>query len=193
MKKLLIAVATSALTILLVGTVVGSATGSLGGVSNRYKNGCAPCHGVQGSLDKIGLANGLAGLPAAPTGEVVINGPAALKAGEKGTYQVVLLAMVPGPVGGFDAAVEDQYGSKAGTMTAGQNSKIRPSSGNQEVGHTPDLGGKAINGRVWTFDWTAPSTPGAYNLYVSALAANGNGGPDALDFWYTKQLAIAVQ
>lgn len=163
MKKVLIIASSLAVTVLVVAIGAGVATGSVGGINGKYKTGCTPCHGLEES----------------PLGAVVVSGPATLAPGQKGTYTVTMAALPPGPVGGMNAAVEDGSASKVGKMFAGTNTSVK-SWEPKEVTHSAGapVVGKAVTGRVFTFDWQAPATPGSYRMYVVTMAGNGNGGYD---------------
>ena len=67
----------------------------------------------------------------------------------------------------------------AGTFSAGTNSQV-PLPAGTVVTHTQAL---AANNRVWTYGYTAPTTPGLVELYTVVNTANGNGVPDAGDYW----------
>lgn len=166
MKKLIIMTSIAVLSVLVIAFSAGIATGSLGGVAGKYKDGCGSCHGAAESP--------LGASVVIDNSEPTNNGaPSHMSPGERRTFAVALAAAPPGPVGGIDAAVEASNGSKAGTMYGGINT--RTYYGNQEIIHNAT---KAVTGRVFTFDWQAPTTPGTYTLYVVTLAGNGNGGPD---------------
>lgn len=190
MKKVLIIASALTLTVLLVALGAGVATASLGGVTNKYKTGCGPCHGNNG-----GSGNG--GIDGNGTGGVVVmtdtngeNGSGTQKAGTKETYVVALVGLLPGPFGGINAAVENGSGTVSGAMTAGLNTAAKDYG--KQIVQAPPTAGRNINGRVFTFDWTAPATPGTYTLYAAVQAANGTGTPDANDFWYKSQYTITV-
>lgn len=191
MKKIVIIASITAVAVLVIAFSAGIATGSVGGVDNHYKTGCGPCHGsTESTLGKLVMAD-----TSEPTG-ALSNGPSTMKPSEKRTFAVALVAAPPGVSGGIDAAVEDSNGNKVGTMAGGQNTRARI--GNQEINQKPLA--LSVTGRVYTFDWTAPTTPGTYTLYVASVAANGTGGPDfdslpegVRDGWFTESYTIKVQ
>lgn len=187
MKKIII-IAASVVTVILIsvmvsGIAVGSENGSKTGL---YATGCAPCHGTtQGTL-----------------GTFIIDGPTTMAPGQTVTFNVKLVAMPVGPVGGIDAAVVDNNGAKAGTMAAVSNVQVK--FGN-EVTHIPTMnipgvGNKPVNERMWSFDWTAPAMPGTYTLKMASNAANGDGKMNILplpegvnDTWYLGEHGITVE
>lgn len=193
MKKIIICVAVSLFAIVLVGSIVGSASAGMGGGAVGYYGGNAP--GVKtGCIDCHGTTAGLAG-------QVVINGPTAMKAGETATFTIALIGAPPGPAGGIDAAIE-QYNPETGEsvkadgLATGINTQYKAES--KEITHASALAFTPVNGRVWTFDWTAPAE-GSYTLYAVTVAANGNGRPDydtlpkgVADGWYLGNQAITV-
>lgn len=182
MKKILV-ISGVLVTVVLIssaivsGIAVGSESGSMTG---KYATGCTPCHGTtQGTL-----------------GTVMISGPTAMAPGETATFDVKLAAMPLGPVGGIDAAVVDAGGAKAGTMTAGSNTQVK--FGN-EVTHVVTVASQPVNGRLWSFEWTAPAAPGTYTLKIAANAANGDRKQNLLplpsgvnDTWYLGEQGITV-
>lgn len=192
MKKLLVIASALMLAILLAGLTAGAATASLGGVTNLYKTGCGGCHGDPSGPGADGHGTGGAVIIADTNGEI---GQGTQKAGTKETYVVALVGLLPGPFGGINAAVEDGGGNKAGTMAAGLNTAAKDYK--KQIVQAPPTQGRNVNGRVWTFDWTAPAVPGTYTLYAATVAANGIGsgigaGPDATDFWFMGQYTITV-
>lgn len=174
------------LSVLVSGIAVGSENGSKTGL---FATGCGA---------GIGCHSPANGTP----GAVIIDGPATMAAGQTATFNVKLVALPLGPVGGIDAAVVDGSGAKAGGMAAVSNVQVK--FGN-EVTHVPTMnipavGNKPVNERMWSFNWTAPSAPGTYTLKVAGNAANGDGKSNTLplpagvnDTWYLGEQGITVE
>lgn len=101
---------------------------------------------------------------------ISLSGPSSVAPGSTNTYaaQVSYLGSKMPTYWGFEAAVTDPANPtvKVGTMsTHDANTKLHP--GNQEVTHqNPQVD-------TWTFDWTAPTTPGNYKLKAAGVAAWG--------------------
>lgn len=195
-KKLAIWSFTCLFVVVLVGAAVGTAIAGMGGGAvGMYDSGCKACHGSQPGT----------------AGQVVINGQSSMTVGQKQTFTVTLIGVPPGPAGGIDAAVVEQYNGqdatypdgsdkKADGLAAGVNTQYKAEV--KEITHAAPIALTPLNGRVWTFDWTPPA-PGSYKVKVVAVAANGNGRPDGdgnatmpkqlADGWYLGELAITVQ
>lgn len=67
----------------------------------------------------------------------------------------------------------------AGVFTPGANSQIGSVAGDV-VTH---FNATNSNGRVWTYGYTAPATPGLVEVYTVVNTVNGDGISNALDFW----------
>lgn len=186
MKKILTATGATVLIFLLGAAIAG---GYPTGKTDKYRTGCGPCHGSQPG----------------PAGKIEVQAPAHMQAGITGTFYVALVAAPPGPIGGINAAVTDQYGNEMDGLAADQNTKVMTGGqGKPQITHKSidePLGLRLSAGRAWSFTWTPPAdTPeGEYTLYIAANAANGDGRANfdlmpagAGDAWYTHELKIHV-
>lgn len=85
-------------------------------------------------------------------------------------------------VAGIDIAVKTTMNgnTNAGTLVpiSGEGLQLQ----NGELTHSQPKNCQSGAGN-YTFQWTAPSTPGQYYLRAIALAGNGNGKKDANDLW----------
>jgi hypothetical protein len=99
---------------------------------------------------------------------VSISGPQTVQPGSKSGYTISVSGGPSGTTGGFDLS------ATGGTFTAGTGDQV--SSG--EMTHTNN------SRRSWTFQWTAPSTPGTYSFAAVGLASNGSSSSGDSWNWY---------
>jgi len=101
-------------------------------------------------------------------GDVTIlwSGPSSVAAGATASYTIATSGGPSGTTGGFDLSVT------GGTLIPGPNTQLQ----NGELTHIDG------NARSWSFQWTAPSSPGTVTMYVAAMASDGSGkGGDSWD------------
>jgi hypothetical protein len=99
---------------------------------------------------------------------VSLTGPQTVQPGSTSTYTLSVSGGPTGTTGGFDLA------KSAGTFIAGTGSKVLNN----------DLVQSSSGARSWTFQWTAPATEGACNLYAVGQATNGSGTSGDSWNWY---------
>lgn len=63
-------------------------------------------------------------------------------------------------------------GEDAGSVAAGEGQQVRETSV-----RSTEPQPAAVGGASWTFDWTAPATPGLVALHIAANAANDDSSP----------------
>jgi len=169
----------SVLFIAVLGWMMISSTTSSGGKSGKTgapgENNCAQCHG--GSAVNSGV------------GSVSIN------TGMTGGYalgQVYNMSVAVNQSGlslfGFSIVALDANGASVGNFVAGTDNHVEnltiSSNNRQYLTHNTN-GGASANSHTFNFSWTAPSSDaGDITFYVSANAANGDGGTSG-DFIYT--------
>jgi hypothetical protein len=108
----------------------------------------------------------------------MILGPDQVEALGKNTYTLEISGAGPGIVGGLNVAAPD------GGVLSLIDAATQLTSG--EITHTApkafDLGGGDDPNTVsWDFEWTAPATPGTYELFGQGVNAN-NGNGSNMDF-----------
>jgi hypothetical protein len=169
----------SVLFIAVLGWMMISSTTSSGGKSGKTgapgENNCAQCHG--GSAVNSGV------------GSVSIN------TGMTGGYalgQAYNMSVAVNQTGlslfGFSIVALDANGASVGNFVAGTDNHVEnltiSSNNRQYLTHNTN-GGASANSHTFNFSWTAPSSDaGDITFYVSANAANGDGGTSG-DFIYT--------
>ncbi len=129
----------------------GSAFAFEGGVSGYSGANGATCGGCHSS-------NGVT----PPT--VAINGPLTVTPGSTNSYTVDARTQLPGA--GLDLAVS------AGTLTDTNAAGTKLLNGELVQTATTATAGGTVS---YSFDWTAPTTPGSYAVYTSVAAVDGNG------------------
>ncbi len=143
-------VLTTALVLGFVGVALGNSVGGahLAGYSGQSGATCAACH------------NSGATAPA-----VSISGPSPVLAGQTNTYTISVS-------GG--QAIAGGFGLSASAGTLVSTSADTTMAGTDLV----QASSKAVNGSgtvSWSFDWTAPATPGTATLYASGNSVDGDG------------------
>ena len=104
------------------------------------------------------------------------NFPSSYNAGQTYSIQVSVSGGVSGTHGGFNAEVDQ------GSLSTGGNSGVKVSG--KSVTHT----NKAS--RVWSFDWTAPSSgSGTVTVGIAGMTANGVSGNSG-DAWSARSVTI---
>lgn len=128
------------------------------------------------------------------TGSVSIDAPSSVQPGETVTITVTVDNTTPaapgsatGPRQGFEVAIRDEA-NNAGTFTITQAETSRLLFGS-DPGVTHTVGGTLVPS--WSFDWTAPMTPGLVTIYAAGNAADGNGN-NIGDYIYSTTEMVAV-
>ncbi len=80
---------------------------------------------------------------------------------------------------GFNLKISDANNRNAGTITAGDGSRL---AGGGELTHRSPKAMESGQAR-WDFSWTAPTTAGTYTLRAVGNAINGDGSANADDLW----------
>lgn len=176
----------SVLFIASLGWMMISSTTNSGGKSGKTgapgENNCVQCH--SGSAVNAGV------------------GSVSLNTGISGGYalgQVYNMSVAVNQTGislfGFSIVALDANGASVGTFTAGTDNHIENltigGNSRQYLTHNTN-GGATPNAHTFNFTWAAPSgDAGEITFYVSANAANGNGGTSG-DFIYTTSTAVSA-
>ncbi len=161
---------------------ITSSDGKSGKTGAPDEGDCTQCHGgtaVNAGVGSVSVSTGMASgyVP----GEVY---------GMSVTVSQVGISLF-----GFSIVALDANGASVGTFTAGADNHTEnlTIAGNirQYVTHNFN-GGASAGSHTFSFDWTAPaSDAGAITFYVSANAANGNGGTSG-DFIYTTSTSVSA-
>lgn len=176
----------SVLFIAVLGWMMISSTTSSGGKSGKTgapgENNCAQCHSssaVNSGVGSVSLNTGMT------------NG--------YGLGQVYNMSVSVQQTGlslfGFSIVALDANGASIGNFVAGADNHVEnlTVSGNnrQYLTHNTN-GGAGADLHTFSFSWTAPSSDaGDVTFYVSANAANGNGGTSG-DFVYTTSATVSA-
>ncbi len=157
------------LTLSVVATVGATANDDgKNGRTSRLGDGCGDCHGISVSTaTMVTLLGGSAGMTFAPGST---------------TSFTIRVAHASMPEAGIGIAVVDAMdtGTEVGTLIPGAGLKVKGAAG--ELVHSAP---KVMTDGVadFTFEWTAPETPGTYYVQAIGNAVNGNGEEDDADAW----------
>ncbi len=142
------------------------------GRTSTTSRGCGTCHGSNSSTDvSISIISGSGSFTVAP--------------GSRTTFTVIVSTTNQNLVNaGLNLAVKTDEtsspGTNVGVLTPGTGLRLR---GNPEeiTQSTPQIlsGGSAS----WSFEWTAPTTPGTYYMRVLGFCGDGDGNDDNDDRW----------
>lgn len=99
---------------------------------------------------------------------VTITGPQMVSQGATNTYTLTVSGGPSGDTGGFNLCAD------GGTLIPGTGSELGSGELRQSNG----------NNRSWSFDWTAPATPGTRSFVAVAQATNGSGSSGDSWNWY---------
>jgi len=97
---------------------------------------------------------------------VRLDGPMELTPGATGQFTLTLLRTGANAFGGVNIA------ASAGTLTDTNAAGTRMQAG--EITHSAP-NDVPVDGKTWTFDWTAPAVPGMYFLRAAAASTDGTG------------------
>lgn len=144
-------------------TISSIVSGKSDGIAGYSTTGCT-CHSSTAS----------------PSVSVSISGPTSVMPGTTNTYTVTVTG---GPLvaNGLDVSVTD------GTLVVTDSTNTQLLSG--EI--TQTLAG--VSQTSWSFDWTAPSTPGTVTMYATGFSGDGDGKKDTDDLWNLASLTINVE
>lgn len=176
----------SVLFVTVLGWMMISSTTSSGGKSGKTgapgENDCSQCHSGSGVNTGVGAVTLNTGM----TGGYALGQ----------TYSMSVSVSQTGiSLFGFSIVALNANGASVGTFVAGadNHSENLTVSGNnrQYITHNTN-GGATSNNHTFNFTWTSPtSDAGAVTFYVSANAANGNGGTSG-DFIYTTSSTVSA-
>lgn len=138
-----------------------------GGQTGRTTSGCGGggCHGQKSSETTVDIPTVTGGsMNVAPGAKVDL---------------FIIVGHSSKTAAGFNLKISDASNRNAGTITAGDGSRL---AGGGELTHRSP---KAMeSGQVrWDFSWTAPMTAGTYTIRAVGNAINGDGSANADDVW----------
>lgn len=179
MKKIIFSIFSLAVAWVMIQGVVSSA-GKSGKTGAPGENNCTQCH---------------AGVINSNGGSVTISGVSEYQPGQ--TYNLsVTVTDASSSLFGFSAVALQASGDNGGSLVAGtdNHTEILNIAGfpRNYVTHNQN-GGASTGTHTFNFTWTAPSTDiGDITFYVTANAANGNGGTSG-DHIYSTTLTVGPQ
>lgn len=138
-----------------------------GGKTGRTVSGCGDggCHGQKSSETTVDI----------PT---VTGGSMNVEPGA--TIQLfIIVGHSSKTSAGFNLRISDASNRNAGTITAGDGSRL---AGGGELTHRSPKVMESGQAR-WDFSWTAPTQAGTYTIRAVGNAVNGDGGANAADLW----------
>lgn len=138
-----------------------------GGQTGRTTSGCGGggCHGQKSSETTVDI-------PTVTGGSINVE-PGA-------TVELFIVVGHPSNSGaGFNLKIADGSGKNAGTITAGDGSRI---AGGGELTHRSRKAMESGQAR-WDFTWTAPTQTGTYTIRAVGNAVDGDGSAGGGDVW----------
>ena len=142
-----------------------------GGQTGRTTSGCGGggCHGQKSSETTVDIPT--------VTGGTINVEPGATVA------LFIVVGHSSNSSAGFNLKIADGNGKNAGTLTAGDGSRI---AGGGELTHRSPKAMESGQAR-WDFTWTAPTQAGTYTIRAVGNAVDGDGSAGGGDVWNSLQ------